>query len=138
MYAGLISWRQLQNNVRDEMTLSVQEEKMNTKRSMYVLVFAVLFVAATFFMQSVYANAGIPARGREDRANQADIQRWAAAGDYYSKKPGSIDDAAVKLSRDFCVNMFPRDARLLILMLDGSQTAVLFEPDEFILGYINK
>ena len=73
---------------------------MNTKRSIYVLVFAILFVAAMFFMQSVYASAGIPSLGREARANQADIQRWAALGDYYSKKPASIDDAAVKLSRD--------------------------------------
>ena len=73
---------------------------MNTKRSIYVLVFAVLFVAATFFIQSVYANAGIPSRGREVRADQADIQRWAAIGEYYSKQPASIDDAAVKLSRD--------------------------------------
>jgi hypothetical protein len=100
MYAGLVSWRQQKKNVRDEKTLSDQEEKMNTKRSIYVLVFTVLFVAAMFFMQSVYANAGIPSRGREVRANQADIQRWAAIGEYYSKQPASIDDAAVKLSRD--------------------------------------
>ena len=73
---------------------------MNTKRSIYVLVFAVLFVAAMFFRQSVYAKAGTPSRGREVRANQADIQRWAAIGEYYSKQPASIDDAAVKLSRD--------------------------------------
>jgi hypothetical protein len=86
--------------MRAEITLSVQEEKMNTKRSIYVLVFAVLFVAATFFIQSVYANTGIPSQGREAQANQADIQRWAAIGEYYSKQPASIDDAAEKLSRD--------------------------------------
>jgi hypothetical protein len=73
---------------------------MNTKRSIYVLLFAVLFVAVMFFMQSGYANAGVPSRGREVQANQADIQRWAAIGEYYSKQPASIDDAAVKLSRD--------------------------------------
>ena len=73
---------------------------MNTKRSIYVLVFAVLFVTGMFFIQSVYANAGIPSRGRDVQANQADIQRWAAIGEYYSKQPASIDDAAVKLSRD--------------------------------------
>jgi hypothetical protein len=86
--------------VRDKKTLSDQEKKMNTKRFIYMLLIAVLFVAAMFFMQSGYANAGIPSRGREVRANQADIQRWAAIGEYYSKQPASIDDAAVKLSRD--------------------------------------
>jgi hypothetical protein len=77
-----------------------RRNKMNTKRSIYVLVFTVLLVAAMFFMQSVYASAGISSRGREVLANQADIQRWAAIGEYYSKQPASIDDAAAKLSRD--------------------------------------
>jgi hypothetical protein len=96
----LISWNQPKKYVRDEKPYQTRRKKMNTKRSIYVLVFAVLLVAAMFFIQSANANAGIPSQGREFQANQADVQRWAAIGEYYAKQPASMDAAAVKLGRD--------------------------------------
>ena len=49
------------------------------------------------------------------------------------KKYGSI-----KHYYNFCANLFSPGARLLVLMLDDKQTAVLIEPDERILGYLSK
>ena len=49
------------------------------------------------------------------------------------KKYGSI-----KHYYNFCANLFSPGTRLLILMLDDNQTAVLLEPDEYILDYLSK
>jgi hypothetical protein len=44
----------------------------------------------------------------------------------------------IKHYYNFCANLFSPDARLLILKYDNNQAGVLIEPDERILGYLNK
>jgi hypothetical protein len=76
------------------------EEKMNHNRAIYLIVFAVLLVTALFVINSAYATSSLPTKVREARADQADIQRWVAKGDYYSKLPASGTSFEAELSRN--------------------------------------
>lgn len=63
---------------------------MNTNRKIYLFAFSALFVTALFIIKSVSATADLVSEAREARAEQADVQRWVAAGEYYSKQLESI------------------------------------------------
>jgi len=58
---------------------------MSTNRIIYVVVAIALFVTAVFVTQSVVATAHSVSAGREARAADADVARWVAEGEYYSK-----------------------------------------------------
>ena len=73
---------------------------MNHNRALSLFFLAALFVATLFVINSVSATSVLQVGGREARADQADIQRWAALGEYFSKQPASDANGYAKLSRD--------------------------------------
>ena len=74
---------------------------MNHNRAISLFFFAALFVATLFVINSVSATSTLQVGGREARADQADIQRWAALGEYYSRQLASdVNMNAKQLSRD--------------------------------------
>ena len=58
---------------------------MSTNRIIFVFVTIALLVTAIFVAQSAVATAHSVSAGREARADGADVARWEAQGEYYSK-----------------------------------------------------
>ena len=73
---------------------------MNHKRAIFLSFAAALSVVTVFVLGSVSATSISSPRVRDARANEADIQRWVAMGEYYSKQPASVVDSGLQLSRD--------------------------------------
>ena len=73
---------------------------MNRKRVISLFVFATLLVIALIVVNYASATANLSTKVSLDRANQADVARWQAMGEYYSKQPASISNFDLKLIRD--------------------------------------
>ena len=73
---------------------------MNHIRVISLFFIAILFAATLFVINSVYAISIPYTEVRGAQADQADIQRWVAMGEYFSKQPVSAADVDAKLSRD--------------------------------------
>jgi hypothetical protein len=58
---------------------------MSTNRIILVIVAIALLVTGGFVVQSVFATANTVSSVREPRAADADVARWVAEGEYYSK-----------------------------------------------------
>jgi hypothetical protein len=72
---------------------------MKTNRVIFLFVFAAIVAIALFVMNSAQAIANMPTT-REARADQADILRWVAMGEYYEGQPASASSFNLKMSRD--------------------------------------
>ncbi len=73
---------------------------MSTNRVIYVVVAIALLITVVFVTQSAVATARSVSAGREARAAEADVARWVAEGEYYSKLQPAAASFDPQRSRD--------------------------------------